>query len=94
MGVNDDLSMALMKRKLASSMEAGADYICTACPYCQMQFDTVQEMMVSGNGTGETVASILYPQLLGLSMGLDEEKLGINMNRIDISDIRSYRIEE
>jgi heterodisulfide reductase subunit B len=94
MGINDDLSMALMKRKLLSGMEAGAEYICTACPYCQMQFDTVQEMMVSGNGNGETIASILYPQLLGLAMGLDEEKLGIKMNRIDISDIRSYMTGE
>jgi len=93
MGVNDDLSMELAKKKLDHGMEAGADYLCAACPYCQIQFDTVQEMILSGDGGRESLGSILYSQLLGLSMGIDHEKLGINMNKIDISGIRSYLSE-
>jgi len=93
MGINDDLSISLMKKKLDHGMEAGANYLCTACPYCQIQFDMVQEMILSSNGGRVSIASILYPQLLGLSMGIDHEKLGINMNKIDISVIRSYLSE-
>jgi len=93
MGINDDLSMGLAKKKLDHSMEAGADYLCTACPYCQIQFDTVQEMILSSNSGRDSLGSILYSQLLGLSMGIDHEKLGINMNKIDISGIRSYLSE-
>jgi len=93
MGINDDLSMGLAKKKLDHGMEAGADYLCTACPYCQIQFDTVQEMILSSNSGRDSLGSILYSQLLGLSMGIDHEKLGINMNKIDISGIRSYLSE-
>ncbi|MFC1532510.1 CoB--CoM heterodisulfide reductase iron-sulfur subunit B family protein [Thermodesulfobacteriota bacterium] len=94
MGINDDLSMSLTTKKLDDGLEAGADYLCTACPYCQIQFDTVQRMIVSGNGGNATLASILYPQLLGLCMGIDEDTLGIHMNKIDIKTIRSYISEE
>ena len=94
MGINDDLSIALMKKKLDKGKEAGANYICTACPYCQIQFDAVQGLVASGKDNGNPLASILYPQLLGLCMGLDDEKVGININQIDISGIRSYLSEE
>jgi len=89
LGVNDDLSMSLTGKKLADGRKAGADYLCSACPYCHLQFDTVQEMMVSGNGD-DPLASVLYPQLLGLCLGIDENTLGINMNQLDISKITSF----
>ena len=89
LGVNDTLSMSLTGRKLKDGKAAGADFLCSACPYCHLQFDTVQEMMVSGNG-GDPLASILYPQLLGLSMGIDEQTLGIEKNRLDIGNVTSF----
>jgi heterodisulfide reductase subunit B len=89
LGINDDLSMNLTDRKLANGKKAGADYLCSACPYCHLQFDTVQKMMVSRNGR-EPLASVLYPQLLGLCMGIDEKRLGIDMNQLDISNITSF----
>ena len=94
LGKNDDLSMVLTGKKIESGMAAGADYLCTACPYCQIQFDSVQEMMISDNGSRGTIASILYPQLLGICMGIEDETLGIHENRIDIRGIRSYLSEE
>jgi heterodisulfide reductase subunit B len=39
---------------------------------------------------GEPLAPILYPQLLGLSMGIDEKTLGISKNKINLSDITSF----
>jgi heterodisulfide reductase subunit B len=93
-GINDDLSMSLTKRKLADAREAGAHYLCTACPYCQIQFDALQQMMVSHNGDRGHLAPILYPQLLGLCMGIDKETLGIKMNKLDISDVTSFLTQE
>lgn len=90
MGINDDLSMGLTAKKLEAGRKAGADYLCSACPYCQMQFDAVQNMMISHNRNNDYLASILYPQLLGLCMGIDSETLGIGMNQIDISGITSF----
>ncbi len=94
MGINDDLSVILMKQKLDNGKEAGADFFCTACPYCQIQFDTLQQLVISGKGNGEGIGSILYPQLLGISMGMDDESLGIRENRIDIHTIWSYLSED
>ncbi len=93
MGVNDDLSMNLTEKKLANGKKAGADYLCAACPYCHLQFDNVQKMMISQNGS-EPLASIIYPQLLGLCMGIDEKSLGIHMNQLDISGVISFLNQE
>lgn len=90
LGVNDDLSMDLAEKKLSDGKQSGADYLCVACPYCQLQFDTVQQMMSSVRGTDHQLPSILFPQLLGLVMGIDGKALGIQMNQIDISRIEDF----
>ena len=94
MGINDELSMDLTRKKLEAGARSGAHYLCTACPYCQIQFDTVQQMIVSHNGGDGYCASMVYPQLLGLAMGIDAETLGLSANRFDISGVTSYLSEE
>ena len=94
LGVNDELSMDLTEKKLTDGKEAGADYLCVGCPWCQVQFDTVQEMMTSSRPANHHLPSILYPQLLGLAMGIDGEALGIRMNKIDISNIEAFSSQE
>lgn len=90
LGVNDELSMDLMEKKLSNGKESGADYLCVACPYCQLQFDRGQSMMISQRGENSRLPSILYTQLLGLSMGIDADALQIEMNEIDISSIKGF----
>lgn len=90
MGVNDSLSMDLAEKKLADCSGAGAAYVCVGCPYCQMQFDRVQNMMVSERELRHEIPSIVYPQLLGLAMGLSEESLGLKMNTINITNLESF----
>ena len=87
LGINDDLSMNLTKRKLTDGKQAGADYLCTACPWCHLQFDSVQKMMIEQKLINNHLPAILFPQILGLAMGIDKETLGINMNQIDINAI-------
>ena len=90
MGVNDELSNDIMQKKLKSSSEVGADYLTVACPYCHLQFDRVRNMI---NTMGKAVngpPSVLFTQLLGLSMGIDSETLNIGMNEIDISGLAGY----
>lgn len=87
LGINDDLSMNLTKNKLTDGKRSGADYLCTACPWCHLQFDSVQKMMIEQQRINNHLPAILFPQLLGLAMGIDKQALGINMNQIDISAI-------
>jgi len=89
-GTNDDLSMDLVGKKLLNARESGADYLCVGCPYCHIQFDTVQKMINSKRGGNHLLPSILYPQLLGLSLGIDSESLGLGMNQIDIISIEGF----
>ena len=92
-GVNDDLSMDLMEKKLANAKQSGADFLCDACSYCHIQFDTVQGIMNTATGTNNSLPAILYPQLLGLSMGIDGDTLGLGENTIDITGIEGYLTE-
>jgi len=87
-GINDDISINLTKKKVSDAKKSGADYLCTACPFCHLQFDFLQKRMVSDNGNSEHLASVLYPQLLGLCMGIDQETLGIGM------DLKGFMIDD
>ncbi len=90
LGVNDELSMDLTEKKLADAKQHGADYLCAACTYCQIQFDAVQEMISSTRGTNHQLPSILYPQLLGLSMGLEGKTLGLQLNQLPLGGIEDF----
>lgn len=94
MGINDRISMDLTQKKLDSGRESGADFLCTACPYCQLQFDQVQSMMASDGATGGSLPSILYAQLLGLCMGVDEKVLGLRKNQVAIDNVTSFYNED
>jgi heterodisulfide reductase subunit B len=78
---NRSLALELLSKKRASARHAGADIICTACTYCQNQFDRVPDDAANENRM-DMLPSVLYPQLLGLAMGLDRTLLGLEKNRI------------
>jgi heterodisulfide reductase subunit B2 len=88
LGINDKVSLSVTGKKLEDGKKAGAHFLCTACPFCHQQFDTVQKVMVEGKG--DYLAPVLYPQLLGLCMGIDAAALGIERNKLDISSIVSF----
>jgi len=87
---NSSLSVALMNQKLADAKLSGANYLCVACTYCQIQFDAVQHLQAAQNGNGLKLASILYPQLLGMSLGCDAATLGLDQNKLDIGGIENF----
>jgi len=93
-GVNDELSMSLTEKKLTDAQRSGAEYLCTACSYCQLQFDVVQGIMVDRQGKDHGLAAILYPQLLGLSLGIPRDALGFALHRLPADDIEKYLAAE
>ncbi|CAB1059912.1 CoB--CoM heterodisulfide reductase subunit B (EC [Olavius sp. associated proteobacterium Delta 1] len=93
-GINDRLAMDMAAKKIASARDAGAHYLCTACPYTHIQFDWVQSQMAADSDDWEPLAPILYPQLLGLCMGIDETTLGLSNNRLELADISSFLMTE
>jgi len=86
---NDTLSLGILEQKIDSAKDASADMICSACNYCQLQFDEIQKNTLEKT-SAESFPSIFISQLLGLSMGLSEKELNIEANHIDLSGIRNY----
>ena len=93
-GINDRLSMDLTLKKLNDGKKSGADYVCAACPYCHIQFDKVQKMILSQRNVNHPLPSILYTQLLGLTLGIDRKVLRLEMNEIPISGIEELLKKE
>ena len=79
---NNRVSLGLCRRKRADAEAAGARLLVTACTYCQLQFDGIsKEHLPSAEGRGDLPA-VLVTQLLGRAMGLAEDALGLEQNRI------------
>ncbi|MEW6670448.1 MAG: CoB--CoM heterodisulfide reductase iron-sulfur subunit B family protein [Thermodesulfobacteriota bacterium] len=93
LGVDDELSLDLTRKKLADARHSGADYLCSACVYCQLQFDRVQKLLLSRCNEARPLPSILYTQLLGLSLGIDNNALGINLNELPATRIENFFTE-
>jgi heterodisulfide reductase subunit B2 len=84
---NNALSLQLTGKKLTNAEQAGADLLCAACTHCQLQFDRVREKLNAGAGQGRGFSSILYPQLLGLSLGLEASVLGIDETQTGLKNL-------
>ncbi len=77
-GINNELAGSLLNEKVDGALRGGADYITPICSYCHLQFDSAQQHMRSSDSPMLPV--LLYPQLLGLVLGIDEKLLGIDQN--------------
>lgn len=79
-GKNDEMAARLAVKKLLDASESGAELLCTACTYCQMQFDQYRDKLPPTPGLAAAPPAVLYAQLLGLALGLDPKKLGLEQN--------------
>jgi heterodisulfide reductase subunit B len=70
-GRDEGIADLLAAKKLASAKASGADVLATACTYCQLQFGA------ENNKRPQTIPAVLYPQILGLALGLAPDDLGI-----------------
>ncbi len=87
-GLNDELSRTLLQEKITGAQMAGADFVTPICSYCHLQFDTTQKHMAKESGA-PILPVLLFPQLLGLCLGIEEGRLGISRN----STIESKNVE-
>ncbi len=76
-GVNDELSMDLTGKKLENAHQGGAECLTVTCPFCQMQFSKIQQRIIETRDHNTALPCVVYPQLLGLCLGIGREALGI-----------------
>ncbi len=74
---NRKLALKQMQRKLLNAKQAGADFVCTACTYCQIQFEQRTQSEFAPQNGDRIIPAVLISQLIGLSIGLEDEKIGI-----------------
>lgn len=74
---NRKLALKQMQRKLLNAKQAGADFVCTACTYCQMQFEQKNQSEYRLQNGDRIIPAVLISKLIGLSVGLEDEETGI-----------------
>ncbi|HCF05482.1 MAG: CoB--CoM heterodisulfide reductase [Desulfomicrobiaceae bacterium] len=69
-GRDDAIAGLLREKKLRGAAASGADVLATACTYCQMQF--------GHQASRSDIPAVLYPQLLGVALGISPEHLRLS----------------
>lgn len=75
---NEDVALILAKDILVMAKESGADCIITTCPMCHLQLDAKQKAVESKYNIKIELPVIYFTQLIGLAMGFDSKKLGMD----------------
>jgi len=73
-----DVAKEFTKTNLENMKESGAQYIVDICPFCQMQFDTVQ------GDLGYNIPVLHLCQLYGIAMGMSEAELGLSAHVVPV----------
>jgi len=80
--VNEPLAIRLARDKIRSMKEAGAEYATVVCPACGNQLDLQQLGLKESYGEVYDLPVLLYPQILALALGIGEDAVGLQMNRV------------
>jgi len=82
-----DAAFTFAGLKLKAVQDLDADALVDSCPSCQNMFDLRQKSAAATTGAKLNLPIIYYTQLLGLAMGIQQEKLGLNLNRSPIEEL-------
>jgi heterodisulfide reductase subunit B len=82
LAVDESLSLRLARAKIQDAKRAGAGVMVTVCPSCELQFELQQSRMSDISGGSGNLPVLFYPQLLGVALEIDPEKLGFGLNRV------------
>jgi len=82
-----DSALSLSGSKLKAVQSLGVDGMVISCPDCGIMFDSKQKEEVGIVGTKLNVPVVYYTQLLGLSLGLEKEKLGLHVNQSPVDQL-------
>lgn len=73
--------------KLKAVQDRGFDGLVVSCPACGMMFDARQKVSAATVGAKLNLPVLYYSQLLGIALGIDEEKLGLHLNRSPVNEL-------
>lgn len=77
-----EIVVDLSKKIIDNARLHGADVIVVACPMCHSNLDMRQKAIKKINPYHEEMPILYLSELIGLSLGLDEKELGLNLHFI------------
>lgn len=80
-----DAALSLAGSKIKALQGLNIDALVVCCPACQMMFDSKQKDSGTAVGAKLDLPVLYYPQLLGLALGIEAEKLGLHLNQSPVS---------
>jgi heterodisulfide reductase subunit B len=83
--IDSALSLAGTKLKAVQKLDVAGMVV--SCPDCQLMFDSKQKDAGTTIGSKLNVPVVYFSQLLGIALGIDEKKLGINLNQSPAEDL-------
>lgn len=84
---NADTALSLSGSKLKAVQNLNVDGLVVSCPDCGIMFDSKQKEESGTVGTKLSMPVIYFTQLLGLSLGLGKEKLGLHINQSPVDKL-------
>ncbi|MBS7287493.1 MAG: CoB--CoM heterodisulfide reductase iron-sulfur subunit B family protein [Candidatus Freyarchaeota archaeon] len=86
--VEPELVARLCGWKLKSVRARGFDALVTSCPACQMNYDAKQDAIMQVVKDPDISFPVFYlTQLVGLAMGIEPRKLGLNLNKSPVENL-------
>jgi heterodisulfide reductase subunit B len=82
-----DSALSLAGTKLSVLQNLGVDGLVVSCPDCGLMFDSKQKDAGTTVGAKLDLPVVYYTQLLGLSLGIEQEKLGLHLNQSPIGQL-------
>ena len=84
-----DSALSLAGAKLSVLQSLGVDGLVVSCPDCGLMFDSKQKDAGTTVGAKLDLPVVYYTQLLGLSLGIEQEKLGLHLNQSPVGQLLS-----
>jgi heterodisulfide reductase subunit B len=78
--------LRLVAMLLNEAIKRGCNVIATACPLCQFNLECYQKIMNKKFGYWFKVPVVFFTQLVGVALGIDKKKLGLNRLFLPLPD--------
>jgi heterodisulfide reductase subunit B len=88
-GTIKEVGLRLSYILISEAKKRGCDMISTACPLCQFNLECYQKEMKKMYGRELDVPIVYFTQIMGMAMGINQRKLGLN--RLFISPLPAFR---
>ncbi len=84
----EEVALSLNNELLKCAEAHGAELIATLCPLCQMNLESYQPKINRKYNLNHHIPVVYFSQLLGLALGIEPTKLGLDTMLVEIPDFK------